>query len=393
MRPAWPALAVVLLVAGLAGCAGRVLPCNGLVTALPISIEPDHPDPALSKEIAGLLELSAACVGSRYDPATEQGRWSYWVELRGTQSEQSRSRYEFTFHLTHLYRNVINYLDYSIRELRPAASLQEFKLDALRADLHIRVGDGLMFPCAETLNPPALGRLRAQSALYRVERTYTGDITVRDLKTNNVQFVPVRVAFEVDFLLEKPSETLADASAREKAPRLLEWARIAAVCETCRPLVLCESLGRPIVPVADPFSSQVHVMAGLEKKPVTVDAVLAQRKRTMVCTRWTPVAGTKGTPILRYSDNSDQGLPSVAPYLTFHHMAQVAEDELCPGKWTVEILLAEILDAPEDLVPGPASAARRSRRERDAVDACQRQEPVYTQTITVPALDRPCKHL
>jgi hypothetical protein len=202
------------------------------------------------------------------------------------------------------------------------------------------------------------------------------------------------VAFEIDFLLGKPQYPLADDTARENAARSLEWARVANTCETCRLIVMCESLGRPIGPAPEPFepsktphqvsdTSEVHVVGVLDKRPHIVDAVLTQRKRTMVCTRWTPLEGTKGGVFSRYSDSSDHGVSPLTPYVTFHH---VPGRKLCAGRWKVEVRLAEIVDPWNDLMSDSDSAAgRRAVREDTAREACELSAAVFHQIIKVPA--------
>src|SRR5262245_31322423 len=92
MRVARPAAALVLLIAGLAGCAGRVLPCDGIPIPVHVDIDPG-PVPSEFSEIADklphLFRVRAACVDARHDPQTEQGRWVYWVELEAKRSAAS----------------------------------------------------------------------------------------------------------------------------------------------------------------------------------------------------------------------------------------------------------------------------------------------------------------
>src|SRR5262249_23272922 len=98
---------------------------------------------------------------------------------------------------------------------------------------------------------------------------------------------------------------------------------------------------------------------------------------------WTPMAGTPGTGFVISSNSSDQGLSALAPYLTFHHSAEIAPDGQ-PGVWKVEAMLAEILDPRDDLLPNAASADRRRAREAHALAQCTQAHPVFEQIITVP---------
>jgi hypothetical protein len=103
----------------------------------------------------------------------------------------------------------------------------------------------------------------------------------------------------------------------------------------------------------------------------------------MVCTRWTPLGDTPGTAFVISSTSSDQGLSPLAPYLTFHHSAEIAKVG-SPGSWKVEAMLAEILDPPEDLAPSAASMERRTAREKQARRQCKQELPVFEQIIRVP---------
>jgi hypothetical protein len=388
------AFAPFLLVVGLAGCAGQIVPCPGIVEHVEVSVERGDGGRALPPGIRDLLEVRVGCLDARYDPVTEQGRWSYWVELNNTHPKDRMPTYEF--HLTQLDRKVTNYLDRTHGRYEASmVTLQEYKLDVLRAALRIPPG-ALTFPCAETLSAPGRFTGRARSGVYTVQRTYTGDVTIKGRDPDDIQFVPVRVAFEVGFVLPGPAEKLASDQEREEARRLLEWVRVTDRCETCRPLIICESLGQPVSLELDPSpsaepppyhtsnTSHVHVMAGLEKRPVIVNPTLAERKRTVACTRWSPVEGTPGDSFLwPPTDRTDDGLASATPYLTFHQSVPVTK--LTPGSWKVELLLGEILDEWADLTPvGSLPDSQRRARQQELLDACLQEEPVFQQIIRVP---------
>ena len=170
----------------------------------------------------------------------------------------------------------------------------------------------------------------------------------------------MRIEFYVEFVLPKLETTLAGEQERAQARRRVEWARVTDTCETCRPLIICESLRLTKPPPAVYEASktpQVHLVAGLEKRPVVVDPSLAERKRTMACTRWSPVRFAAGGPapvVLRRTDSTEQGLPEATPYLLVHHSVPVKElSDLWQGRWSVELFLAEALDKWEDLRAGP----------------------------------------
>jgi hypothetical protein len=319
--------------------------------------------PAVPREVRDLLKVSVRCLDASYDPVTDQARWSYEVELKNTDRTN-----RYAFHLTHLERRVANGLERLSREDK-VVNLQNFTLDVLRADLHVGAGQGLSFPCAESLGAARLSTVRLGAGYYTVLRTYAGDVTVTG-PDGKAQFIPVEIAFEVDFALPKLTGALADEPAREKAPRRLEWARISDKCETCRPLIMCESLARTRrlqpapAPPADPPSykvsetPQVHVVAGLERRPVIVDPTLAERKRTVACTRWSPLENARldarcwttetagrvladGSGLVQ-TDGTEHGLAAATPYLTFHHAVPVKC--LSTGTWQVELLLGEVLD-------------------------------------------------
>jgi hypothetical protein len=122
----------LLLVVALAGCAGQVVPCPGIAEHIDVSVEPSDGGRALPDGIRGLLKVRAGCLDARYDPVTEQGRWSYWVELKNIQERNRTATYEF--HLTQLVRKVTNHLDRShTRGEVTAVTLEEYRLDVLRA--------------------------------------------------------------------------------------------------------------------------------------------------------------------------------------------------------------------------------------------------------------------
>jgi hypothetical protein len=336
--------------------------------------------------------VNVQCLRAQYDPVNEQARWSYWVGLKNKQQANATRAYEF--HLTSLDRKVTNHLDRTFgRDEGPVVSLQEFKLDVLRADLHVPAGS-VSFPCAESLSAPGRRTGRIRSGVYTVHRTYTGDVTIKGLGPYDVQFIPVRVSFEVGFVLSDPDDMLASEEDRENSRRQLEWVRVADRCETCRPLIICESLRQPgsaasTIPSADqpPYdasnTSHVHVMAGVEKRPVIVNPTLTERKRTVACTRWSPLDGTPGNPVFIDTDSTEQGLAPATPYLTFHHAVPVTS--LSRGSWRVELLLGEMLDAWDDREPVSGSPEeRQNARQRDARVACEQGDPVFSQIIKVP---------
>jgi hypothetical protein len=83
----------------------------------------------------------------------------------------------------------------------------------LRADLHIKPGGTVAFPCAETIVEVRGDNRRNRSGLLTVLRRYTGDVTIRE--GTKTQFVPVRVDFYVDFLAPGPDAT-RQASSRAR---------------------------------------------------------------------------------------------------------------------------------------------------------------------------------
>jgi hypothetical protein len=127
----------------------------------------------------------------------------------------------------------------------------------------------------------------------------------------------------------------------------------------------------------------VHVVAGLEKRAVIVDSGLADRKRTVACTRWSPIDGAAADPpFLIVTDSTEHGLPAATPYLTFHHA--VPAKQLSKGSWMVELLLGEVLDDWSEAARRmkPADDAARSRQEK-FVAACLKEEPVFRDTFEV----------
>lgn len=349
--------------------AGQVVRCSERADLprdvhVKVAVDPRFADSAGRRKIGDLLKVSVRCLDAGYDPVTDQARWSYEVELKNTDSTSS-----YGFHLTDLRRRVVNDLEPSTRDGK-AVNIQDFRLAMLRADLHVGAGQGLSFPCAESLGAARLSTLRLGAGNYTVQRTYTGDITVAGPDGRVTRFIPVEIAFEVNFALPKLVGALADDQAREKAARRLEWARIADKCDTCRPLIICESLGhtRRLQPTPAPAAAppsykasetpHVHVVAGLEKRPVIVSPTLAERKRTVACTRWSPLQDARldarcwrtemvGSVLadgrgLIQTDSTDQGLAGATPHLTFHHAVPVKC--LSTGWWQVELLFGEVLD-------------------------------------------------
>jgi hypothetical protein len=174
----------------------------------------------------------------------------------------------------------------------------------------------------------------------------------------------------VDFHPVGADDVLADDAKRRTARRKLEWLGIGDRCLTCKPLIICESLAQPArywptrdsVPVfVEGQHTHVHLIAGLEKRPVVVDPTLAERKRTIACTRWTPMGQPRSggpckrpdsagvpapsTPVpLVCSDSTDQGIPDATPFLTLRHDKSMAELLEHPGYWEIELFLHEALD-------------------------------------------------
>jgi hypothetical protein len=389
----------LVLVAALAGCAAPKIHatpsvrCPGAGGRVPVEVHAD--DPTVQTMLRERLEVSVECFEATYDPLTEQGRWPHRIDLKSKPPAQllpGASVHELQ--LTHLERKVRNSLDRAIRDDTPATSIQEFKLDMLRADLKVALDEGgeaalsVSFPCTETLWPPSLLRLRARSGVYTVTRTYTGEVMSTAVDTKAVRHVPARLAFDVEFVTPDPAAPLGNP---ETATRQAEWAGVADTCVACRALVICESLGHPglhpVAPKARPRpdyhtgnSSAIHVMAGLERRPVAVDSTMAPRKRTVACTRWTPQPGTTGTAFVTPpTDGTDEGLPPATPYLTVHHVEAVTK--LTPGTWLAELMLAEVLDEWSDLIP-PGEA--RGAGARSLVEVCAHGRPVFQQTIKVP---------
>ena len=338
--------ALLLLAAVLAGCATHVGRCAGAASAanpVRVPIHAEGGDAALHNEIRDLLTVKIKCGTASYDPATEQGRWPYRIELTNTASESSARKYEI--HLTTLERVIANGLEATF-DGKPAGILRPpFNLDTLRADLHIAPGRTISFPCAETVVDARGDNRRNRSGLLTVRRWYTGDVTIREGMTT--QFVPVRIDFYVEFLVPGPNETAAASTARQ-----VEWARVTHFCETCRPVIICESLGRQKPTPSEPKTPvyqqsrhpELHVVAGLEKRSVVVDGSVADRRRTVACTRWTRVDRTSPGPVevMQHTDGTEQGIAGATPFLLVHH--KVLSRDLSPGRWIVDLFLADRLD-------------------------------------------------
>jgi hypothetical protein len=336
-------------------------------------------DANVRAEIEEALVVSVHCEPASYDPVTEQGRWPYWITLKHLGAANRSPLY--SFRLTKLSRKVSNQLNADPTGDTRAFSVQEFQLDVLRAQVDITAE--VSFPCAEMLPPPPLLARRARSGIYTVERIYSGDVVFKS-PVNGIRFAPVDVSFDVRFTLPPPAWPLADAGARDRAVRPPEWAGLSDRCETCKPVVICESLRStkrfeasrlPLQPGETPkpytagTTSEVHVMTGVTKRPVIVDSVLAERKRTVACTTWTPMAGTAGPTISVATDSTDEGLPAASPYLAFHHV--VKPGQLTPGCWSVQVQLGEIV--------GPAAEPTDGER----ASACRHGSLVFEQRIVV----------
>jgi hypothetical protein len=388
-------LLALLFAAALAGCAGRMVACPQPAMQVPTKVwvdaGPGPDDRMLADKVRKLLEVRVGCDHADHDPVTGQARWSYWVELRSKQPEDSVPRYDV--HLTQLDRKLTNYLDRRFREDTPGISVQRVYLDTLRADLRVRPGPAISFPCAEQVGGPSRAAGRDRSGVYSVYKVYTGDVMFKDGDGSSVVFVPIRVGFEVDFVLPAPGTVLPTDEGRERTRRRLDWAGVSDRCETCRPLLVCESLSRPVI-LRPPFAApvfdatkvaEVHLVAGLERRPVTVDPSLAPRKRTVACIRWTPIDAVNAmeAAIDFQADSSDEGLSPAAPYLTFHHAVAVAElKRRAPGPWQVELSLGEILDAWEDLVPSEAPTDGQAKaRQQKLAQSCAESKPAFRQTI------------
>lgn len=395
-RRAWAA-GIVPLLAGLAGCATtHIVECPGPAVPVParVTVATGADAPALSRPLDDLLTVKVGCKASEYDLQTGQASWSYWVELGNTQAtDEQRSA---TVHLTRLYRQVLNFFDRRIREDAPRTSVGTLYLDAIRAPLAVAPGPPLAFPCAETLGTAAASSGRSPGGLYVVDRRYRGDVAVRDAPAAPTRFWPVEVRFQVGFVLPGPGPELATAEARERAPRRFRWARVSGVCETCRPLLVCESLAsrEPMtvaasaLPVFDASKvTRVHVVAAADRRPVVVDSSLAIRKRTVACTRWAPdvTPVNPDTIVRRVTDSTDEALAPETPFLTFHHDVTVQElASTHHGQWKVELRLGDVLDAWEDLVPGTSSPEQWQARQRRLLATCEATPPVFEHLIAVP---------
>jgi len=366
-------LPVLLLAAVLAGCATHVGRCAGAAGAakpVRVPIHAEGGDAALHGEIRRLLKVTIECGTPSYDPVTEQGRWPYRIELTNTaRPESSGPTYEI--HLTTLERAVANGLEATF-DGRPAGGLRpSIRLDMLRADLHIPPGRTISFPCAESVADVRGDNRRNRSGLLTVLRRYTGDVTIRE--GTKTQFVPVRIEFYVEFLAPGPAATEASSPTRQA-----EWARVTKICETCRPEIICESLGHPKRAPSDPNPDEhvqseklhLHFIAGLEKRPVVMDASLADRTRTVACTRWTREDRTASgvVEVRKQTDGTEYGIAGATPFWLVHHT--VWSKDLSPGTWTVELFLVDVLDPwPVDARGSVVSAGGGT------VDACQHGPP------------------
>lgn len=390
----WTA-ATALLAFALAGCASHIVECPSAAVPVRARVSVERgADPALSERISKLLTVKVGCQAAEHDLQTGQARWTYWVELANAWAESESRR--VTFHLTQLDRQVTNFFDRRIREDTPRTSAQTLYLDALRADLKVAPGPALTFPCAERLNAVAASSGRDPGGAYMVDRFYRGDVTIKDVAAAVPTLVPVQVRFEVGFVLPSPASVLATAEDRERAPRRFRWARLTGLCETCRPVLVCESMAFPrsAAPPSSrrpPFDastvSQVHLVAGIDRRPVVVDSSLAIRKRTIACTRWTPlVDNVDPTTVIRLStDGTDEGLAAETPFFTVHHAVAVQDlADKHHGLWRVELRLADVLDAWEDLVPRQSSPQQWQRRQQRMLDACEQHKVEFHHDISVP---------
>ena len=360
-------------------------------TRIEVSIPRGFVDPAGIQKIRDLLKVSVQCLGAEYDPVTDQARWSYEVVLGNNDPTGMHS-----IHLTHLWRT----LERTIGETKDV-ELEDFTLDVLRADLHVNAGQKLSFPCSESLGRPRL------AGDYTVHRSYAGDLTVKG-SDGAVRYIPLKVVFAVNFALPQLTGAVPNDEARERAPRRLEWAWLSDRCETCRPTIICESLARtgPLPPDPQPpnppsfqksTTTYVHVVAGVEKRPVIVDSSLAERKRTVACTRWSPLPGASldgncwiregaGTTLpagrgLIQTDSTERGMVGAA-YLLFHHAAPTKC--MSTGSWRVELLLGEIMDNWRGFYQlGDQPDGRWTAWQAKLVEACLLDPKPWTATFEV----------
>jgi hypothetical protein len=370
---------LLLLLLGLAGCASHIVECPG--PAVPvrarISVARDPADPGLSRSLADLFTVKIGCQAADHDVLTGQTVWSYWVELASKQGQADPDR--VALHLTRLDRQVTNFFDRRTGEDARRAAGGPLYLDAIRADLKVIPGPALVFPCAERLGAVPSASGRDPGGVYMVDRLYHGDVVVEKADGTPLRFLPAQVRFRVGFVLPSPAPVLPTAGAQEKARRQLRWARVTGTCETCRPVLVCESVTSrgPLDQAMPTFDasqvSELHVIAGVDRLPVVVDAVLAPRKRTIACTRWTPMVPDVDPRMIirRVTDGTDEALPAETPFLTFHHTVTVAELQAGHrGLWKVELRLAETLDGWDG-------------RPQDA-PLCDAQDVTFDQLVSVP---------
>ena len=372
-------LPLLFLAAVLTGCATHVGRCAGAAgtgTSVRVPLHAEGGDAALHGEIKDLLAVKIECDTASYDPVTEQGRWPYWIEFTNTAPKSGARTYEI--HLTTLERAVGNGLEATF-DGKPAGSLRPLvQLDVLRADLHIPPGRTIAFPCAETVVDVRGDNRRNRAGLLTVLRRYTGDVTIRE--GTKTEFVPVRIDFYVDFLAPGPEATGTASNASDRTARRAEWARVTDFCETCRPQIICESLGRPKSAPSDPSpdvhvqSDQLHLhfVAGLERRPVAMDTSLGDRTRTVACTRWTREDRTAPgvVEVTRQTDSTEYGIAGATPFLLVHH--RVWSRDLSRGKWTVDLFLLDALDPWTADGRQALAGAGRTLADVAAMDACQR---------------------
>lgn len=395
------AILVAVAVAVLAGCAGATAPRTAQAESegirVDVRIDVDIADERIRRDIKNALRVEVVYdTQPTYDPITDQARWVYWVRLTNTDPR-------YAFHLTSLERRVSNSLERS-EGGDPRVSFQEYKLDGLRSDLRITNQKPRWFPCAETIGAPPGGNDRASAGVYTVLRRYIGDVAFDDgtgaAMGARKRFAPVKVSFQVEFPLAAPATWLTPHDAGVPPQRRFEWARITTRCETCRPIVMCESVQHHGPNTAQPREkfrasetiTHVHVLAGLEKVPALVDQSVVECHRTAACTRWLPVGGSvpsrlpdscKGIPgLLRadgdltiQTDGTASEFGGIAPYFTTNHAIPVkCLAAIHTGEWKIDLLIGDVRDEPAqvDALNGLPSDHWKRWQQR-MVNACTRE--------------------